>query len=136
MMKPVSCRLPLFVVAFSLITASSPAAEKPAAKATKTAIARGQARLDKEDYPAALDAFNEALKLDPKSVAAYIGRGTAYRNIEKPAKLKEALADFNEACALDPKNSEAHRGRAAVYGEQKDYRKGVCRVRGSNPMRP
>ena len=122
-MKSVSASLPLLALGMLLLAEPSWTCELPPANAAKTAVERGKALLDEEDYPAAVAAFGEALRLDRKSVPAYIGRGTAYRCLGKPDQRDRALADFNEALRLDPKNSEAHRGRGAVYGSRKDFEK-------------
>ncbi len=119
-MKAISCWLFLIGLTVSLVAASSWAAGVLPANAAKAAIERGNSLLDKEDYPAAIQAFNEALRLDRKSVPAYIGRGTCLRMLDK---FDEALADFNEALRLEPKNSEAHRGRGVVFGMKKDFGK-------------
>jgi len=125
-MKPVSCRLLLIGLSLILVAASSLIGAAPAAKTANTAnpvkaaIERGKAFLDKDDYPAAIRAFSDALRLDPKSVAALNGRGKAYRLADK---CDSALSDFNEALRLEPKNSEAHRGRGGVYWAKKDLKK-------------
>ncbi len=121
-MKAKSCRLPLLVLGMSLVAATSRTAEIPPAKAAKAAVERGKALLEKEDYPAAIQAFSEALRLDPKSAPAHVGRGNGYRLLKK---FDMALADFNEALRLEPNNSEAHRGRGSVYGEKRDFDKAL-----------
>ena len=117
-MNRVSRWLLLIGLGMPLVAVSASTAETPPAKTAKAAVERGNALLDKEDYPAAIAAFSEALRLDPKSVPACLGRGTGYRNLDK---FDKALVDFNEALRLEPKNSEAHRGRGAVYGSKKDF---------------
>ena len=117
-MKAVSrCLLPIGL-GMSLVAASAWTAEVPPAKAAKAAVERGNTLIDREDYPAAVKAFSEALRLDPKSAPARNGRGTAYRLLEK---FDLALADFNEVLRLEPKNSEAHRGRGGVFDDKKDF---------------
>ncbi len=82
-MKAISGWLPLVVLGMSLAAAASWAAEVPPAKGAQAAIERGKALIDKEDYPAAVTAFSEALRLDPKIVPAYVGRGTAYGSFQR-----------------------------------------------------
>jgi tetratricopeptide (TPR) repeat protein len=72
----------------------------------------------KKDYPGAVKAYTEAIKLNPKYTAAYNGRGLMY-NYQK--KYKEALADYNQALKLDPKFAKAYNNRGFLYYEQKKY---------------
>ncbi len=119
-MKAISRWLPLLALGMSLFAAPSWAAEAAPASAAKAAVERGQALLEKEDYPAAIQAFSEAQRLDSKGVPAYIGRGTSYLFL---SRFDLALADFDEAMRLEPNNSEAHRGRGAIYRRKKDFGK-------------
>ena len=50
------------------------------------------------DHRAIAD-YNEAIRLDPKSTLAFIGRGDAFTN---KGDHDRALADYNEAVRLDP----------------------------------
>jgi tetratricopeptide (TPR) repeat protein len=53
----------------------------------------------------ASDAFEEALKIDPRDVMAYINRGNLFDQLGKPS---DAETDYRKAIALDSSNSRAH----------------------------
>jgi tetratricopeptide (TPR) repeat protein len=53
--------------------------------------------------------YNEAIRLDPKFVNAYLGRGNALSNKQEYDK---AIADDNEAIRLDPTYALPDAGRA------------------------
>ena len=98
-----------------------------------TPLARAQARFEEAkaaekkggdfDTPckAALAAYDEAIKADPKSAAAWAGRGevraamSAWRmpggDFTKRKELEDAIADFDEALKLDPARVESIAGR-------------------------
>jgi tetratricopeptide (TPR) repeat protein len=102
---------------------SADVSDSTAAKRGGPSIQLGESLLGKDDYSAAVRAFNDALRIDPRCVPAYIGRGTAERLLEN---FDGALADFNEALRLDPKNSEAHRERGCVHFQMKDFAKAMA----------
>jgi lipoprotein NlpI len=56
----------------------------------------------------ALADCNQAIKLDPKIVAAYHNRGVVWSD---KRDLDRAMADYNEAIKLDPKFARAYFGR-------------------------
>ena len=57
----------------------------------------------------AIDAYNEAIRLDPDDAAAYNNRGNAKSNLEQ---YEEAIADYNQAIRLDPDYAVAYYSRA------------------------
>jgi tetratricopeptide (TPR) repeat protein len=60
---------------------------------------RGMAYIQKPDFDAAMNDFNETLRIDSKMSPAYTGRGMAYWMRGKPDL---AAADWNEAIRLGP----------------------------------
>jgi Flp pilus assembly protein TadD len=50
--------------------------------------------------------FTQAIRVDPKNVAAYDERASAY---ERAGAHDRALADIAQAIKLDPQNPDAHR---------------------------
>jgi tetratricopeptide (TPR) repeat protein len=70
---------------------------------------------------AAIAAFDEAVKADPKSADAYAGRGEARAamaawwmprgDFTKRRELEEAIVDFGKAIELDPARAESYAGR-------------------------
>jgi|GEM_PF-370568 len=71
-----------------------------------------------EDYVKAIDNFTQVLKLNNKDIQAYLGRGKAYRYLDKQ---DEALADFNKAIQLQPNEATIYQFRAIAYANKKNY---------------
>ena len=64
-------------------------------------------------YAEAIDAFEEALSRNPKSVDSWVNRGVAFLEIEQPTEAIESIA---RALALDPGKLEARiNGANAKY---------------------
>ena len=82
------------------------------ADAAREAYQKGISCLDKRDYDAAITAFTETIRLDPRDAQAYEMRGEAF--IEKGDK-EQAIADFTEAIRLNPKSAEAYYNRGLAY---------------------
>ena len=72
---------------------------------------RAEARLEQENYPAAIADCSEALARDPRIALAYKLRGIAIRQSGKP---QQSLQDFNRALELAPDESNYFQ-RAATY---------------------
>ena len=64
-------------------------------------------------YEEAIEAFNEAINLDPNIAGFYTMRGYCYSKIEK---YKEALEDFTKAIELGPEDAQNYSFRGAVFG--------------------
>jgi tetratricopeptide (TPR) repeat protein len=64
-------------------------------------------------YEEAIEAFNEAIALDPNLGGFYTMRGYCYSKIEK---YKEAIEDFNKAIELDSEDAQNYTLRGAVFG--------------------
>lgn len=77
-------------------------------------LAEGDSLATISQYDASLEKFNEALKIDPNSYAAYNGRGMAKNG---KGKYYEAIADLNIALEIAPDGSRAfnNRGLAKFY---------------------
>lgn len=96
------------------ILAAAGWAQSPSAESFK----RGTDFLRKGDYPHAIDAYTESIRLDPHSPVAFYGRGYAYYASHDADR---AIQDFNEAIRLEPKYGEAFRERARAYEDKFDY---------------
>jgi superkiller protein 3 len=72
----------------------------------------GAAKGKLKQHTAALEAFQQALALDPKDANTYHGLGIVYRNLGQHAAALEA---FQQAIALDPKDAYPHNGLGNVY---------------------
>jgi tetratricopeptide (TPR) repeat protein len=70
------------------------------------------------DYAGAIEDYNEAIRLDPKYVAAYNNRGIAKSKLQD---FVGAIKDYDEAIRLDPKNVNAHLVRGMAKDDMRDY---------------
>src|SRR5438477_652277 len=64
----------------------------------------------------ALAAYEQALRLDPNSAFAYLGKGVALHDLKRP---EEALAAYEQALRLDPNNAIAYYNKGVALGELK-----------------
>lgn len=75
-------------------------------------LVRGMALLDREDCPAAAEAFTRAIAADPTYAEAYVQRGIATMLCGgccvTPAEMAVALTDFERAIRLAPLHFVAH----------------------------
>src|SRR6516162_8692004 len=86
-------------------------------------ISQGNTDSNAGDYDKAIGGYNDAIKLDPKSILGFIGRGDAYMN---KGDYNRALANYNEAIRLDPKSALALSDRGVAYASKGDYDKAVA----------
>src|SRR3954470_2484437 len=96
----------------ALVTISAFAAEKAEpveATPYQDLVIKGREAQRKGLTGKALEAFDAAIKLDPKNFAAYFFRGQVLAVQRKP---EEAIASFTKVIELDPKASSAYEGRA------------------------
>jgi len=89
--------------------------------AGKPAISLGASN-DKGDYDRAIQNYDEAIRLDPKSADAFAGRGSAYL---LKGDYDRAIQDYNEAIRLNPKSASAFNGRGAAYFAKGDYSRAI-----------
>lgn len=66
----------------------------------------------REDFAAAIEAFEAAIKHEKDFVQAYINAGSAYGSIQEYSK---ALSNFKKALSLDKDNPNIHYNLAMVY---------------------
>jgi len=78
------------------------------------AIGDGSAYYNLGDYERAIEDFNEAIRLNPKSASALNGRGASYF---AKGDYNRAIQDYNEAIRLDPRTPRAllNRGLVNLY---------------------
>ncbi|MSQ47912.1 MAG: tetratricopeptide repeat protein [Deltaproteobacteria bacterium] len=62
----------------------------------------------------AITAFDQAIRLNPRSAEAYLGRGMAYN---ETGKNEQALKDYDAALALNPQYAEAYFNRGNTYSD-------------------
>ena len=89
--------------------------------AGKPAISLGTAN-DKDAYDRAIQNYDEAIRLDPRSADAFAGRGSAYL---LKGDYDSAILDYNEAIRLNPKSASAFNGRGASYFAKGDYDRAI-----------
>jgi tetratricopeptide (TPR) repeat protein len=70
----------------------------------------------------AIEAFNKAIRLNPRSAEAYHGRGMAYN---ETGQNEKALKDYDAALALNPQYIEAYFNRANAYSDLGQYERAL-----------
>jgi len=85
---------------------------------TQTAYECGEKHYENKDYDKAIEAFSEAIMLDPNNTLAYRGRGDACR---MKRQFDRAINDCNEAIRLDPNYARAFCTRGAAYCGKGQY---------------
>jgi tetratricopeptide (TPR) repeat protein len=86
----------------------SDAGREPAAGDAGRLVLQGNDLLARGDLDGAIAAYNEAIGLDPRSTAPYLGRGVAR---SRKGLFAQAIADATEAIRLDPRHAPAYRNR-------------------------
>jgi tetratricopeptide (TPR) repeat protein len=72
---------------------------------------RGLALFEQQSFDAAIDDYNEAIKLNPKDTKYYNNRGNAF---DSKAQYDRAISDYTQAIGLDPRNVAALSNRGRV----------------------
>ena len=73
-------------------------------KESRKLIAKGDEYYGNKEYEVALEFYNQAIELDPKSSQAFHNKSIALGEL---GRLKEALTAYDQAIRLDPKDSYA-----------------------------
>ncbi len=110
----------------------SSGSSKPSAGAV-SALEQARAYLVDGKRRKAIEAYTRAIKLDPKSAKAFVGRGVAYNEL---GEHKKAVKDFTKAIELDPTDSYPFEQRAAIYGNvYRDERKAAADRKAAEKLR-
>lgn len=86
--------------------------------ATISPLQKGQAKVRKGDYKGAIADFTHALRSNPKSAEAYMGRGLSYYSTNNS---KKAIADFTQVLILQPRNDRAFYKRGQARADIEDF---------------
>jgi len=78
----------------------------------------GTQNLQQGQFPAAIKAFDEAVRLNPSDFNNYINRGYARH---RTGDLNGAINDYNKAIELNPDAAEAFNNRSHVRVDQRQY---------------
>ena len=62
--------------------------------------------------------YDQAIKLDPKTLRYYYSRGKAYSSKED---YDHAISDYDQAIKLDPNNADYYNDRGRIYIAERDY---------------
>lgn len=73
---------------------------------------------ERHDYHNALDAFNQAIRLNPKYAQAWNNRGNALSELKRQP---EAFASYEQAVALHPSYHQAWHNRGILLKEMGAY---------------
>ncbi len=82
----------------------------------------GIAFYDAGKYKEAIEAYNNAIRLDPNYAIAYNNRGNAYRDLKEYTK---AIKDYNRAIDLNPRYAYAYYERGLICYYLNDYQRAV-----------
>lgn len=83
-----------------------------------TVLSKGQALLNLDKPDEALEQFDEALKIEPRNIEAWIKRGTA---LERLQRIDDAISSYDRAIEIDGSTATAYLFKAGVYNRQKKY---------------
>jgi tetratricopeptide (TPR) repeat protein len=106
-----------------LIEGSSDASPEPAADAALRLVLQGNDLVARGNLDGALAAYTEAIRLDPRSTAAYLGRGVARG---RKGQSAQAIADATEVLRIDPRNAPAYRNRGRDHAAAGAWSKAVA----------
>jgi tetratricopeptide (TPR) repeat protein len=84
--------------------------------------ALGLAKMGPGTYDQAIRHFDRATQIWPEYAEAYLNRGVAEHNLQRPAP---ALVDLDKALDLDPNLTRAYDERGQIYLEDGDPRKAI-----------
>ena len=73
-------------------------------------------------FEKAIDACNEALKIDPNLAWTYVTRGIAYG---RSSQYDKAIEDFNEAIELDPPDADPYTNRGIAYAKLNQHERAI-----------
>ncbi|GAC1655294.1 MAG: hypothetical protein NVS4B12_27680 [Ktedonobacteraceae bacterium] len=78
---------------------------------------------ERKEYEEALDAYRQALFLDPNNAHAYVGRSRSFHALKR---YQEALVASEQALRLDPNNTSAYTGKGDALYNLKRYEEALA----------
>jgi tetratricopeptide (TPR) repeat protein len=90
--------------------------------AAKDALTHANALLAKHEFPRAIAAFDDAIRLDSSNAAALAGRAYAHWNA---GNIDAAIRDYSASIDRDPKNAATRLNRAIAYNRKGEYKLAV-----------
>jgi tetratricopeptide (TPR) repeat protein len=99
------------------------AGREPDADNAVRLVLQGNDLVARGDLDGAIDAYTEAIRLDPRSTAGYLGRGLARG---RKGQFVQAIADATEAIRLDPRHAPAYRNRGRDHAAARAWSKAVA----------
>ena len=75
-----------------------------------------------KEYENAIEAWNQAIELDPSNVAFYIERGATYMLM---GQFEKAIEDYNKVISLEPDEANAYTVRGALYAQLGNIEKAI-----------
>lgn len=88
----------------------------------ESAIDRGKQLFEKQEWAKSIKEFDEAIKLNPESSAAFEWRGTAWLQLKEWDK---AISDFDESIRLNPKLASAFSNRGVAWLKKAELEKAM-----------
>jgi tetratricopeptide (TPR) repeat protein len=111
----------LLVIDASQTTAPTPVPSFVSTNSTAYVV-RGNLQFDAGHYTEAVEAYTQALALEPDDDEIYLSRGRAYMWMDE---YELALADFERAVELDDDNEDAYYERGNAYSWLSQYEEAV-----------
>ena len=88
----------------------------------KKKLEEGKRFYKKQDYKAAIQAYNKAIELDGSLAPPWYGKGLVY---DKLKDYEEAMSSFDKAIGLDGNDAPSWYEKGNVYTKLKDYKKAL-----------
>ncbi|XP_031569552.1 uncharacterized protein LOC116304042 [Actinia tenebrosa] len=92
----------------------------------------GMCHVELSDSSSALDAFNDAIRVNPEYAEAFYQRGLTKMKLSH----SKGIHDFNRALAINPTLFQAFLSRAAYYGMRNRYSKGIMSCNEAIKLQP
>lgn len=108
-------------------------AQNSSVSAAEASYNLGVAKYQANDLPAALAAFNEAIRLNPRSAAAFMNRANVKDDMGDP---QGAIEDYNQAIKLDDTSHTIYFNRGLTYSRIQKYPEAIADFNKSLALEP